>query len=370
MLIKGLHDRSRTSSHALFVFSGAVSNRNGAQPPFFSGLGISGEMGLPLISISDPSLALSESLALGFYGGNEACPDLAIRIAGMVDKISFRHGMTPILMGGSGGGFAALNVSRYCRSQPISFVWNPQTRISHYTRSAVDAYLKTAFPLTYREGNDVREKAEEILGASGVPHSLLDGALPRRVVYLQNRGDWHMRTHMAPFISRLGAERVERCGFYARSRDIAFFAGKWGKGHATPPRDMITQVLRLLSLKRTPLDILGELEASYAADAPPLTVFEDPGSISNTLYIKSSWEKERFRVALYSGNRTLDGEFEYAFQVEDGAGQETRTPYGQDPFAFFENIVPGRVKVKGFIRDELGITFSSSYIISDNSEAI
>src|SRR5690606_40243474 len=51
-------------------FSGAISNRTTQLGPFFSGLGMTKRLGLPLIAIADPALDADRDLKLAWYLGD------------------------------------------------------------------------------------------------------------------------------------------------------------------------------------------------------------------------------------------------------------------------------------------------------------
>src|SRR5690554_6790937 len=79
--------------------------------PFFSFSGIASEIRIPLISFSDPSLMLNADLRLGWHLGNYLIPDYKDKVARFLDALSVSLDKKIILAGGSGGGFAALNIS-------------------------------------------------------------------------------------------------------------------------------------------------------------------------------------------------------------------------------------------------------------------
>ncbi|WEI19351.1 hypothetical protein PY247_04980 [Acinetobacter proteolyticus] len=60
-------------------------------------------MNLPLISISDPSLSLSNDLTLAWYAGNHLERNLPEKISVLLDQIFEKLQIKPILIGGSGG---------------------------------------------------------------------------------------------------------------------------------------------------------------------------------------------------------------------------------------------------------------------------
>jgi hypothetical protein len=53
----------------LVSFLGAILNREDKKPSFFFGLNTAKSLGIPLISITDPVLALDDKINLGWYAG-------------------------------------------------------------------------------------------------------------------------------------------------------------------------------------------------------------------------------------------------------------------------------------------------------------
>lgn len=61
-------ENAPTQKEVLVCFNGAITNRKCTSGPFFSGAGIAKQLGVPIISISDPSLNRSHSLNQQFPG--------------------------------------------------------------------------------------------------------------------------------------------------------------------------------------------------------------------------------------------------------------------------------------------------------------
>lgn len=83
----------KESGSVLVCFGGAVTARTRKTAPFFTGLGVAAKAGLPVLAVSDPSLALSNSLALAWYAGNKGMPELPKDIAQVLDSFSKRFGV-------------------------------------------------------------------------------------------------------------------------------------------------------------------------------------------------------------------------------------------------------------------------------------
>ena len=243
------------SDSVLIGFNGAVTQREKKKGPFFSGISITKKLGVLSISISDPTLDIDGNIGLAWYAGNEQVPDLPLKLATLITGIARKYNLRPVLFGGSGAGFAALNISPHINVPHIAIVWNPQTRIVKYFARFVERYLKSAFPRLWSKmftKDNYRNRGREaflgdILEESGVSHSLESKKLNRsaQIIYLQNRDDWHVQIHAEPFLRELGP--WHRCGpssFQSGAKNVGAIFGNWGEGHAAPPRSTIYSLLK------------------------------------------------------------------------------------------------------------------------------
>src|SRR5690606_3996935 len=154
-----------------------------------SGLGISNNIKVPLISFSDPTLRMSDGLGLAWYAGNFKNINVLSVMASLIERVSITAKMQPIIFGGSGGGFAAIGLAHLLKCKSKVLVWNPQTSIAEYDKVHVAKYLEVAFP-------DYSGQAfYEFLDAKLPIHDLSYKTLPENVelLYLQNASDWHFK---------------------------------------------------------------------------------------------------------------------------------------------------------------------------------
>jgi len=186
-------------------FTGSVPNRDAVSPPFFSGRTLSRQIGVSAIYLADPTVSSFGTLGLAWYDGSERSRTRAA-ITALLQAISERSAKELLLVGGSGGGFAAL---RYAGSLtvPVSvFTWNPQTNWLRYEDATVRTYLAAAFPSIEVSAEPVDAQVDRIeaqLAAIGASASLLTGR-PRaasRVLYLQNATDWYVAAHAMPYVA-------------------------------------------------------------------------------------------------------------------------------------------------------------------------
>src|SRR5699024_2072505 len=115
--------------------------------PIFQRVRFQKELGAgPVVAFADPTLDMSRELRLGWYLGNEEL-DLHRSIANAVRVLAEQLGVKNIvLQGGSGGGFAALQVgSRIPGSHVVAA--NPQTDLRRYSIRAYRNAMVAAFGL-------------------------------------------------------------------------------------------------------------------------------------------------------------------------------------------------------------------------------
>jgi len=233
------------SNSSFFVgLTGAVSNRKGKKAPFFSGGGIANELDLPMISISDPAMAINPDISLAWYAGFKEWNDLAYCIADLVERFSLKNKLIPIFFGGSGGGFASLSILSYMTIKAKAFIWNPQTSISSYAKKFVSEYISTSFGISNSSRSDY-----EILEDLNVNHDLTKAKFSDNVeiYYVQNLSDWHYVKHSLPFLESQHCEfRYSVC-----KENISFFLLDYGGGHNPLDKDAIKACLPILNRPRT-----------------------------------------------------------------------------------------------------------------------
>lgn len=274
ILIHGINRAENDKTQQCLVgFNGAISNRATviSRPPFFSGRGIAKELNLPIISISDPSLSLDETLPLGWYAGNDSERQLLFILSRIIDRIVSCHDLHPILFGGSGGGYAALALSHLLSCESTTMAWNAQTSIGEYAPSHVIHYLEAAFPEFEQdikkaealEGLERKALITSLLERTGILHSLWGMPRPAhaKVLYLQNQSDWHVSAHAKPYLESSNWQRLGPTSF-SQDEDIALHMGNWGVGHAAPPKDVIVHALRQLSQGKSVDTVATQMSAS------------------------------------------------------------------------------------------------------------
>jgi hypothetical protein len=232
--------------------------REGNILPVFTGFAVTNSIATSMFIPSDPVLALDTGLTLAWHFGCEGVRLQAIT-ASIVKKLqSILHAPRVVAWGGSGGGFASIRVVRDVPNA-IALVWNPQTNIAKFTlptgnpeapfnKSHVTRYLQAAFPSIVDIGS-LPSNREQF--PSLCTESFRDG-YQGRILYLQERTDWHVEDHLKPFLGSF-------CGKTRSSiADSSNFSGcvtdqlylhlvHWGSGHIPPSKDSLTNILTLLT---------------------------------------------------------------------------------------------------------------------------
>lgn len=259
MLVTGIKQNEKPPV-VLVCFNGAVTSRLGTSAPFFSGIGISGKTSTPVISVADPTLDISHDINLGWYAGHDGFQNLPLCIAKLLDDFSELTGARLVLFGGSGGGFASLQIINLLKTANASaFVWNPQTAISKYNPASVRCFLQIAFPMASSSG-----ELSELLDSTGVVHNLTSSdyvtAAKRPILYIQNSSDWHTQFHANPFIKIFSNHEKLSEEVMSFGENSVYWEGSWGEGHAPPPEKIIIYALEEIISGKEISSIALELE--------------------------------------------------------------------------------------------------------------
>jgi len=242
--ISGLEElKIKQNNYILVGFNAAVSNRNGKRAPFFSGLGISSRLKMPIISIADPTLELDENLSLAWYAGNRYIEDLPKLISKILDTAALYFNMHLLLFGGSGGGFAALTQSTLLKQNSIVLVWNPQTSIENYPQKYVSEYDNIAFK------NKKETLDKKNIFTNKVIHNICNYNIKSniQILYLQNIDDWHLQDHALPYMNIFKMTKYGNATFLSDTGKLAMYFGKWGVGHIPPPVLLIEKIIKDLT---------------------------------------------------------------------------------------------------------------------------
>lgn len=184
------------------VLHGAV--RSGIDTyPRFDRIGSTRNDDDALISFADPTIGVYRKVLLGWYLGGHGWDPLATMAAVVRSAASSVGAENVILIGGSGGGFAAMQLA-FKLDGAMAFVFNPQTAVMRYNRTAVLNYFNHAHP---------GHTAEAVVSANperfDVGLAYAGAAVKPRIFYAQSIGDSnHMVQHYIPFKRALNMRRV------------------------------------------------------------------------------------------------------------------------------------------------------------------
>lgn len=215
-------------------FHGAY-NGGSRKPPLFGGF-FREVPDAHQISLADPSILARPGSRIAWYAGHEGFDTQAVLFEVLRGVILARSTPRVVLVGASGGGFAALYFG-HCLPRSITVAINPQTDILAYSPRLVEEYRRICWPsLTdNRQLKDVTRTSLADLYREGFSNS---------VIYVQSMGDRvHSHRHMMPFA---GAAAATRAG-----RNVVLhsdFAGQMG--HVFSP-DMFIDWVRAAALSPT-----------------------------------------------------------------------------------------------------------------------
>lgn len=220
--------RNHVADTLVITFHGAALRT--VQLPWFTGNGILDGARTKWVAFSDPSLQLNEDLAISWYAGSQGQPDLQIFLAKVLEIVIEKTGTRNVIfIGGSGGGFAALEMSRRFAGSLV-IPMNPQTSISRYYERFVKDYLSLAWDTESLTDRSLRS----------VTHDLVDSYDPSHlntIAYIQNSRDkFHITQHQIPFFNAM-----------SDSNKLWLLKDSWGNvknsGHVIPPKDEVKSLL-------------------------------------------------------------------------------------------------------------------------------
>jgi len=184
----------------------------------------------PTMAVADPTLDLAGSMRLGWYLGTETM-DLAPRIADAVqttaDTLGARH---IVLVGSSGGGFAALQVGAHLPGSLV-VAMSPQTDLRKYSARLVTAAVGPALGLT-----QAAEPGAPVPRLS-VMHRAAQRSTYPRVELVSNPGDQvHVKHHEGPLRQAYTAAGLES-RFHTTEIDL-------GPGHRSLDNSSYSEIMR------------------------------------------------------------------------------------------------------------------------------
>lgn len=233
------------NEYIMLSFNGAVA-RNNNFAPFFAFSGISEKIKLPLIAFSDPTLSMSKGIGLSWYAGNEHYPNLPEVLAGICDRIIEVTGKKLLLVGGSGGGFAALNIQTLMKLklQTKLVVWNPQTDLIAYSQDTVIHYMNTAYPSSPVKAN--KNNLVDFV-ENRINYKITHDQTPSRLILMDGYDYNHIRDLKLSFGK---IENYMSLKNLIKIDNTTLCFGDWGRfgdGHLPLPRDVAAKIISEVS---------------------------------------------------------------------------------------------------------------------------
>ncbi|SEI42072.1 hypothetical protein SAMN04487917_101185 [Arthrobacter sp. yr096] len=211
----------------IVFFHGAIEPTHNL--PVLSGQGISGGLIANRIFISDPSLYLTDKLALAWFAGNSKQP-LQKLLPQVIGRIIRQHGAQRVIFfGGSGGGYASMYYSSVTPGS-LAIAFNPQTKVTRYINRSVRAFATHAFGISEDEYDPIAEIPNTpVLDLCAVYGQPVDNT----VLYIQNTNDtFHIERHMEPFLAVNHPDNK-----------LHVMMDSWAPGHTPPPKTILAGFL-------------------------------------------------------------------------------------------------------------------------------
>ncbi|MDT0212631.1 hypothetical protein Q9R29_01930 [Rothia sp. ARF10] len=211
-------------------FHGATDRSRHAMPRYermrsFSQLGLG-----PVMFFSDPCLDLDARMILSWYVGTEEV-DLHLDIARMIEAYARHKEIEKVLLvGNSGGGFAALQLGAYLDgARVVSF--NPQIQIDAYVPRIAETAHWAIFGRNTVAGDEVHGPRMDLI------ERYRRIGFDQDVVLIQNPGDdMHYQHHFVPFREAFLAS--PNAGRFTEHTPYL------GPGHRVPPPDEYLDYVR------------------------------------------------------------------------------------------------------------------------------
>lgn len=180
--------------------------------------------------IADATLGLDNAVALAWYIGNSE-QNFSADVAGLIKHIAAAAGHDRILLtGSSGGGYAALAISRQIEGS-VAVCFSPQTRVGDYYSSVVRRFYRTGFPGMGGYAEIEREHRSRF----DLRHLYATTPDNNFVRFVQNsRDSHHYDKHYAPFAAARGVDPLP--GGFDSSERIEFVPESLQEGHHPPSR--------------------------------------------------------------------------------------------------------------------------------------
>lgn len=187
----------------LYVTFHGATNRGIDTYPRFDRVGSLHKKNAPYIAFADPGLGMDSNMELSWYLGGDNWDPKSEIIELIQTAMQASKSEYACLIGGSGGGFAALRVSHDIPNS-LAFVFNPQIVLKDYIPQVRDYYFESMHAAGHEKVISKADPATYNL-------SQLYKSQPSEnyVYYIQNMTDGtHVRNHYKPFKDAVGVADI------------------------------------------------------------------------------------------------------------------------------------------------------------------
>jgi len=263
-----------SSSDSVIVgLNAPISSRATKNPPFFTGGGKATNIDAPLLSISDSSTH-SGNVALGWYLGTEKDPNFQQNLAEFIEGFCSQRNVTPIIFGGSGGGFASIVLGDLLNIKSVVLAMNPQMDVLKWYPS----HLKNLY--TKQWDCSHADQFLEKLNQNNIIFNLnqLNFNPKSDVLIMQNLFDDYQMVDHFPILSELDFKNLNPVG---SKQNIGWFFGTWGPGHYAPWPEHVKTSLKIATSELSTTPVIDYLNQQFfPTEVEPLIVKKRDISLS------------------------------------------------------------------------------------------
>lgn len=202
--------------YILVFFNGAMTRENHTETPRFNRWSWGAKCKFPVICVSDPAVSPSSGLHIDWYVGRRNDWELE-KVWATLHQI--RASIAPeaefIVMGSSGGGFAALQSTMLGHAKQC-FCINPQIELWRFQSQA--CYFRALQYYTGKDGGEI--PAEDLYRFSVIEAGKSRAHRGATIYYAQNIADVpHYKDHFVPFMTEFSGEP---CNLTRKIHHISF----------------------------------------------------------------------------------------------------------------------------------------------------
>lgn len=223
--------RDRGAKTTLVFFHASVTTVSSY--PVLQGDGLSQAADVNLIAVSDPMLAYTDGLRLGWHIGVKTIGSFANYATPIIQHVLDQLGSErTVIAGSSGGGYAAMNFGQFfpnsvilCINPRLHLGERPRTKVVDFVNQAFKAQGRTSFNRIYNQY--ITENVADFYPVG----------LTSDVAFLQNDQDTdYIEGQLIPFVQ----EFEDDPRLWVRTDSL-------GEGHVPYPKEIIHEVLRSLA---------------------------------------------------------------------------------------------------------------------------